>query len=259
MWYWHERSGHCTWQPPTDDTIIPEVQLSPADQVHVNGRRSLVVDINNVGHRYGARFLAARKVLSSRQGLFDWHGVRLCVRNLNGLHLLYARALEPGTTSTIYGFQFSEFSGNDSGEGLRERLKHVHSVPTDIVSMMQVLCIDRDTDESFRRLGYAADDYQMILQAFRLNCPIVSVDGMEDWLSGSLADALPSEVARWLQETVEAHREWTFHVSDSGQVIIGGRVRPAACDDLDGLSKDTLASELKQLHSEMVLVNARGR
>ena len=71
MWYWHERSGHCTWQPPTDDTIIPEVQLSPADQVHVNGRRSLVVDINNVGHRYGARFLAARKVLSSRQGLFD--------------------------------------------------------------------------------------------------------------------------------------------------------------------------------------------
>eukprot|EP00931_Biecheleriopsis_adriatica_P041907 TRINITY_DN2389_c0_g1_i1.p1 TRINITY_DN2389_c0_g1~~TRINITY_DN2389_c0_g1_i1.p1 ORF type:complete len:904 (-),score=188.66 TRINITY_DN2389_c0_g1_i1:30-2741(-) len=136
----------------------------PFDLSHV------VVNFANVGATYGERVLRRNKATSY---LFDYEGVRRCVR-----HLKENRGL------SVIGVIFENFRGAENG-------REVMYVPPDIQAMCESIELTpRLTGQHHR----SADDEMTIKCAYRRNCRFLDNDNYQDWLS----NMFDQNVRAWL-------------------------------------------------------------
>ncbi|CAE7742836.1 unnamed protein product [Symbiodinium sp. CCMP2456] len=141
----------------------------PFDLEHV------VVNFANVGATYGSRVLKKDKQNSY---LFDYEGVRRCVR-----HLTQKRKLR------VIGVIFENFHGDENG-------REVHQVPPDISAMCESIEL---TPRLLGQRHKSADDEMTIKCAYRRNCRFLDNDNYQDWRN-YLAD--------------EAVRTWLLHCQE---------------------------------------------
>lgn len=156
------------------------------------------------------------------------------------------------------GVQLKGFKGNDSrGSFWTKPPQQVRDTPADIAEYVDMVYIDRRNDAEFKALGNKADDLKAIRLAYARNCPIVTMDNLKDWLREPGSSWLSPDELDWLQRTMEVHRKWSFHVTESGDVLIGDAVRPAPADDLGGLSPEELVRNIRRMAEEMLEANSR--
>ncbi|CAJ1433031.1 unnamed protein product [Effrenium voratum] len=161
---WPRQSGWTTNDagPGHKDCFGREIKLS-----------QVVVNFANIGHTYG------RKVLKLNQGpLFDWEGVRRCVRFLHKEMRMQVTGVIP-----------ENFTGQDNQLG-------IVSLPKDISNMCQSV---EETPRVRGRNHLSADDEMTIKCAYRRSCRFMDNDNYEEWII-QLAD---SKARTWLQK----HRE----------------------------------------------------
>jgi len=130
----------------------------------------VVVNFANVGATYGVRVLKREKAHSY---LFDYEGVRRCVR-----HLTQKRRLH------VIGVIFENFHGAENG-------REVSDVPPDIVAMCESIEL---TPRLLGQRHKSADDEMTIKCAYRRNCRFLDNDNYQDWRNHLADDA----VRTWL-------------------------------------------------------------
>jgi len=136
---------------------VPEVSA-----VDKEGRRydfkKVVVNFANVGATFG------KKVLGKPDGprLFDWEGVRRCVR-----HLKNEKKLQ------VIGVINENFRGSDNGSKMNLNM------PKDIENMCETV---EETPRLIGKNHSSADDEMTIKCAYRRNCRFLDNDNYRDWL-----------------------------------------------------------------------------
>ena len=164
---------HPPFGAPPQRNTVPE----PVDN---EGRpfdlERVVVNFANVGATYGSRVLKKDKQRNSY--LFDYEGVRRCVR-----HLTQKRKLR------VIGVIFENFHGDENG-------REVFQVPPDISAMCESIEL---TPRLLGQRHKSADDEMTIKCAYRRNCRFLDNDNYQDWRN-YLAD--------------EAVRTWLLHCQE---------------------------------------------
>eukprot|EP00439_Symbiodinium_sp_Y106_P047351 s3115_g6.t1 len=189
----HALNAHSQPSGPTPPAGPPPGQgVSPRPHFHMASPRSpapepvdnegrpfdlehVVVNFANVGATYGSRVLKKDKQNSY---LFDYEGVRRCVR-----HLTQKRKLR------VIGVIFENFHGDENG-------REVHQVPPDISAMCESIEL---TPRLLGQRHKSADDEMTIKCAYRRNCRFLDNDNYQDWRN-YLAD--------------EAVRTWLLHCQE---------------------------------------------
>lgn len=174
------RRGDDPPRPPTAPSpSLPSGARSPMVGVDNEGRPydldRVVVNFANVGATYGSRVLKRDK--AKKDYLFDYEGVRRCVRHLVNRGL------------RVIGVIFENFHGAENG-------RDVFQVPPDISAMCESI------ELTPRLLGHrhkCADDEMTIKCAYRRNCRFLDNDNYQDWRS-HLGD--------------EAVRAWLLHCQE---------------------------------------------
>ncbi|CAE7470504.1 unnamed protein product [Symbiodinium natans] len=171
---------------PPPATLGPRPHLSMAsprsqvpEPVDNEGRpfdlERVVVNFANVGATYGVRVLKRDKQTSY---LFDYEGVRRCVRHLTQKCKL-----------RVIGVIFENFNGDENG-------RQVYQVPADISAMCESIEL---TPRLLGQRHKSADDEMTIKCAYRRNCRFLDNDNYQDWRN-YLAD--------------EAVRTWLLHCQE---------------------------------------------
>merc|ERR1712187_204806 len=147
----------------------------------------VVVNFANVGATY------ARQVLSKVRGdrIFDWEGVRRCVRCLTSEQSLQ-----------VIGVLFENYSGPDNGGVAR-------GIPDDIRRMCHSI---QETPRLDGRNHKSADDEVTIKCAFRRNCRFLDNDNYRDWKCG-MGD---QKCRTWLEGCQEFMQTRYFFDSELG-------------------------------------------
>jgi len=122
----------------------------------------VVVNFANVGASYACVYLGREKAMGDR--MFDWEGVRICVRSLTTEHGLQ-----------VIGVVYENYSGPDKGNVV------VTGVPDDIRKMCHSV---QETPRLDGRNHKSADDEVTIKCAFRRNCRFLDNDNYRDWKCG---------------------------------------------------------------------------
>jgi len=138
--------------------------------------RQVVVNFANVGATYGKKVLG--KSAERGERIFDWEGVRRCVR-----HLRFELGMQ------VIGVIFENFWGSDNGS------KEV-VMPADI---RQVCASIEETPRLTGRNQKSADDEMTIKCAWRRNCRFMDNDNYRDWLKEMRND----KCRAWLEKTQE--------------------------------------------------------
>eukprot|EP00929_Paragymnodinium_shiwhaense_P052592 TRINITY_DN26346_c0_g2_i1.p1 TRINITY_DN26346_c0_g2~~TRINITY_DN26346_c0_g2_i1.p1 ORF type:complete len:1272 (-),score=312.62 TRINITY_DN26346_c0_g2_i1:463-4278(-) len=161
--------------------------VPPAVQLHVQQHHAIcyanareqrtydvsmvVVNFANVGATYAKKVLA--KDLKKGDRLFDWEGVRKCIKHLTE---------ELGMK--VHGVCFENFVGPDNG-------RMSHSIPADIRSMCSSV---QEAPRITGKQHKSADDEMTIKCAFRRNCLFLDNDNYRDWLM----ELRNVKIRRWL-------------------------------------------------------------
>jgi len=133
----------------------------------------VVVNFANVGSTFGERVLKRNK---SKVRLFDYEGVRRCVKHLT-------EKLGLSVIGVVYeNYRAVSESGQESWE-----------VPTDIAAMCETIELTPRLSGQQHR---SADDEMTIKCAYRRNCYFLDNDNYHDW-RGSLRD---ENARKWLEE-----------------------------------------------------------
>uniref|UniRef100_A0A7S0A867 RNase NYN domain-containing protein n=1 Tax=Pyrodinium bahamense TaxID=73915 RepID=A0A7S0A867_9DINO len=138
--------------------------------------RHVVVNFANVGASYGKKVLGKRAENGER--IFDWDGVRRCVR-----HLRFELGMQ------VIGVIYENFLGSDKG-GTEVGL------PADIRRMCDSV---EETPRLTGRNQKSADDEMTIKCAWRRNCRFMDNDNYRDWLKKMSND----KCRTWLENTQE--------------------------------------------------------
>jgi hypothetical protein len=122
--------------------------------------KRVVVNFANVGASFGKKCLSRE-----HRGLFDWDGVRKCVKQLT-----------TEAKMTVVGVIYEDFQGTDNGaKNKHERVR----MPTDIMKMCE--SVEETPKVSGQNHG-SADDEMTIKCAFRRNCCFMDNDNYRDWI-----------------------------------------------------------------------------
>lgn len=153
--------------------------------------QSVVVNFANVGATYASRVLGKNKERCER--MFDWEGVRRCVRCLRD---------EQGLQ--VVGVLFENLWGPDKGNNNVST-----GVPEDIRGMCHSI---QETPKLDGRNHKSADDEVTIKCAYRRNCRFLDNDNYRDWRCG-MRDA---KCRRWLEACQEFMQMRYFFDSELG-------------------------------------------
>mmetsp|Transcript_94110 Transcript_94110/g.201981 ORF Transcript_94110/g.201981 Transcript_94110/m.201981 type:complete len:982 (+) Transcript_94110:79-3024(+) len=146
--------------PQNSGGSAPDQQFGALDK---EGRRydlsRVIVNFANVGATY------AEKVLGKKhpERLFDWEGVRKCVKCLTEEHKM-----------KVVGVVFENLWGPDNGQ------KEKNGIPDDIKRMCDSI---EETPRITGRNHKSADDEMTIKCAYRRNCRFMDNDNYRDWLT----------------------------------------------------------------------------
>eukprot|EP00927_Polykrikos_kofoidii_P082736 TRINITY_DN8302_c1_g1_i1.p1 TRINITY_DN8302_c1_g1~~TRINITY_DN8302_c1_g1_i1.p1 ORF type:complete len:1233 (-),score=226.89 TRINITY_DN8302_c1_g1_i1:48-3746(-) len=161
-------------EPPAKVPRLAPGQGSVQDRVRsLYDMQTVVVNFANVGATF------AKKVLSksaSTGRMFDWEGVRRCVRFLR-----HELGMKP------VGVVFENFSGPDNG-------RVTYDIPADIRKLCDSV---EETPRLTGRHHKSADDEMTIKCAYRRNCCFMDNDNYRDWLQ----ELRNAKIRSWLQES----------------------------------------------------------
>jgi len=167
---------------------------------------TVIVNFCNVGASYGVKVLKRSK--ERRERLFDWDGVRKCVRHVTE---------ELGLKAV--GCCFEHYRGPDCGlQGPQVTL------PDDIRAMCSSV---QETPPMTGKNMKSADDEMTIKCAYRRNCRFLDNDNYRDWLR----EMRDEKIKVWLQTCQEMMQMRYFFDTDIGSFdLLDGNVPEGLLD-----------------------------
>jgi len=163
---------------PSEKQQRQDTSSAPTDhEGRPHDLRTVVVNFANVGATYGINVLGRKKNRGER--LFDWEGVRKCLR-----HLTQELGLD------AIGVVMENFWAPDNSKDYKI------GIPEDIRAMCESI---EETPKIQGRNQKSADDEMTIKCAYRRNCRFMDNDNYRDW-KGQMRN---ERCRRWLQSSQE--------------------------------------------------------
>ncbi|CAE7783262.1 CARNS1 [Symbiodinium microadriaticum] len=173
----------------------------------------VVVNFLNIGHYYGS------KVMKLEQQMFQWEGVRRCVRYLKTEMNLQVTGVIP-----------ENYRGMDNG---RKQLP----LPADIKNMCET--VEETPRFGDQRNHRSADDEMTIKCAYRRACRFLDNDNYKEWVV-QLQDA---KARTWLQKHKDmAHMRFYFDIGTGTFDILGGNYPTTSLAQNDVVDKHDLCN-----------------
>lgn len=183
-----------TWPHQSTGSQPPAKRPKQAEGMDTEGRKfdlkQIVVNFANVGATYACRVLGRDKAKGDR--LFDWEGVRRCVR-----HLTNELGLD------VIGVVMENLWGPDNNKDYKI------GIPDDIRKMCDSI---EETPKLVGRNHKSADDEMTIKCAYRRNCRFMDNDNYRDWIKEMRNDRCRS----WLEHCQETLQLRYFFDSQLG-------------------------------------------